>query len=67
MKTVQYYFSKLGSRKFQTLVIGLVLHLIDSKAFPADNVMFLMVAYMSLNVLDKYLQGKIKSLPGGPN
>ena len=71
MKTAQYYFSKLGSRKFQTLVLGTVLYLIDSKAFTADNLMFLMVSYMGLNVLDKYLQGrnnkKTNTMVGGSN
>ena len=71
MKTAQYYFSKLGSRKFQMVVLGTVLHLIDPKAFTADNLMFLIVAYLGLNVLDKYLQGRNnRSIPKsmeGPN
>lgn len=71
MKTAQFYFSKLGSRKFQMVVLGAVLFFLKPKAFTADHLMVLIVAYLGLNVLDKYLQGKSDKsnyhMDGGPN
>ena len=70
MKTAQFYFSKLGSRKFQMVVLGTVLFFMKPAAFTADHLIILICAYLGINVVDKYLQGrnnKITMTGGGPN
>ena len=58
MKTAQYYFSKLGSRKFQMVVLGTVLFFLKPAAFTADHLIILICAYLGMNVVDKFLQGR---------
>ncbi len=71
MKTAQYYFSKLGSRKFQMVVLGTVLFFLKPAAFTANHLIVLICAYLGINVVDKYLQGKnnrnTTSMQAGPN
>lgn len=50
---LQRYMYKLGSRKFQVLILGVVL-LFVSRQFTGDHMLWLMVAYIGGNVLQKY-------------
>jgi hypothetical protein len=53
MKKFQYYFSKLGSRKFQILVIAVALCLLDK--FPAPYVADVMMVYIGANIVQKII------------
>lgn len=54
MKKPESYINKIGSRKFQVLLIGIVLFLLKPMAFTGDHVVILMSVYMGVNVAGKF-------------
>jgi hypothetical protein len=54
MKKAESYFNKIGSRKFQVLLIGIVLFLFRSQSFTGDHMVILMSVYMGVNVAGKF-------------
>ena len=54
MKKPESYINKIGSRKFQVLLIGIVLFLLKPTAFNGDHMVILMSVYMGVNVAGKF-------------
>ena len=54
MKKLQTYFNKLGSRKFQVLMIAIGLFIVYPNDFNGSNMVTVMCVYMGVNTLQKF-------------
>ena len=54
MKKLQTYFNKLGSRKFQVLLIAIGLFIFSPSDFTGSNMVTVMCVYMGVNTLQKF-------------
>lgn len=55
MNTLKMYFNKIFSRKFQVLLIAIVLFLIHPENFTGDHMVIIMSVYMGVNVANKFI------------
>ncbi len=60
MNIVKMYCEKFFSRKFQVLLIAIVLFLIHPENFTGDHMVIIMSVYMGVNVANKFLTFKNK-------
>lgn len=60
--TIQKFFDKIGSRKFQCAVVGIGLFLYNPAYFSGQDVLILLCVYMGFDVVDKYVT---RRSPGG--
>lgn len=56
MNTLKIYVNKIFSRKFQVLLIAIVLFLIHPESFTGDHMVIIMSVYMGVNVANKYIR-----------
>ena len=54
---VQDIVDKFGSRKFQILITATVIFYTTDR-FSGDHLLFIFCAYMGINVLQKFIEGK---------
>jgi len=57
MKKLQDYIGKLGSRKFQILIIA-VIAFYTSPKFTGEHLLIAMCTYMGFNIFQKFIEGK---------
>lgn len=58
MKSLQYYLTKIGSRKFIILLISISLFLAKPQTFTADHLVIIMSIFIGANTTQKVLGGK---------